>query len=125
MKHSVPDEPLFANVNDDDPALVDAVAVARRTLPQFIDAFAEKRFELAAYLVKVPFLDRDDIREPGIVRTSEVAAENPTRQMCHLWLGVNSVLEDLLCCSVLEAPLALRLGTGASFVIDRSLIEDW
>jgi hypothetical protein len=121
MKHTDPDEPLFANLNDDDSALLDAVSVAKRTLPQFMDTFAKRRFAPAAYLVKVPFLDRDDIGEPALVRTSEVAAEYPTQQMCRLWLTVNSVLEDLLFCSVLEAPAALRLATGGSFVIDTSL----
>ena len=125
MDHAVPDEPLFANLKDDDTALIDAVAVAKRTLPQFVNAFTKKRFALAAYLVKMPFLDRNDIGEPALVRTSEVAAEHPAQQMCHLWLAVNSVLEDLLFCTVLESPAALRLATGASFVIDASLIEDW
>jgi hypothetical protein len=115
----------FSFLNDGDPALLDAVSVAKRTLRQFMDAFAERRFALAAYLVKVPFLDRDDIGEPALVRTSEVAAEYPAQQMCRLWLAVNSVLEDLLFCSMLESPPALRLAPESSFVIDASLVEDW
>lgn len=125
MHDTIPDGPLFAYLNDDDPALLDARSDASRTLPQFKDAFAKRRFELVAYLVKVPFLCRDDTKEPALVRTSEVAAEYPIQKMCRLWLAVNSVLEDLLFCSVLEAPPALRLSTGDSFVIDTSLIEDW
>ncbi len=125
MNFAVSDGPLFAHLNDDDPALLDARSDANRTLPQFMDAFARRRFELAAYLVKVPFLDRDNTGEPALIRTSELAAEYPTQQMCHLWLAVNSVLEDLLFCSVLDAPPALRLSRGDSVVIETSLIEDW
>jgi hypothetical protein len=125
MNPQTPDELLFANLKDDDPALLDAVSVARRTLSQFVDAFTKKRLAPAAYLVKVPFIDRDEIGESALVATSEVTAEYPTQPRCRLWLNVNSVLEDLLFCNVLESPAALRLGAAASFVIHASSIEDW
>ncbi|GAA5507731.1 DUF2314 domain-containing protein [Novipirellula caenicola] len=125
MNDNDPTEPLFANLDDDDPALRNAVSAAKRTLPQFVDAFARKRFPSAGYLVKVPFQDRDDRGERALVRTPEVAAEFPDLRVCRLWLAVNSALEDLLFCSVLESPAKLRLKTGASFVVDMSLVEDW
>lgn len=125
MNHKVPDEPLFAHLNDDDPALLEAVDVAKQSLPQFVEAFTKNRFTPAVYLVKVPFIDRDDIGESALVRTPDVTTEYPTQRMCRLWLAVNSVLDDLLFCSVLESPVSLRLAMGASFVIESSLVEDW
>ena len=43
------------------------------------------------------------------MRTADVAAEYPTLPIAHLWLRLNSVLEDLLFCSVFEAPDRLCL----------------
>ena len=54
MNDSPPNEPLFANLSDDDPDLLAAVSIARRTLPQFINALAKSRFASASFLVKVP-----------------------------------------------------------------------
>jgi len=62
MNHKVPDEPIFANVNDDDPALLDAGVCRQRTLSQFMDAFAKKRVALAAYLLRY-HLSTDTILE--------------------------------------------------------------
>jgi hypothetical protein len=50
MNDAVPDEPLFAHLCNDDSELVDAVSVAKRTLPQFLDAFSKRRFPTAAHL---------------------------------------------------------------------------
>ena len=125
MNDAVPDEPLFARLCDDDPELIDAVSVAKRTLPQFLDAFSKRRFPTAVHLVKVPFLDRSNGGDSAIVRTLEIAAQHPTEPTCHLWLTVSSVLEDLIFCSVVESPPALKLTTHDSFVVESELIEDW
>lgn len=119
------DTPLFADLNDADPAVVEAVSEARRTLPQFLDAVSKLRFSPALYLVKVPFIDRSDVGEPAMVRTPQTAAENPTRPACHLWLSVNSIMDDLIFCSVAEAPDSLHLKRDASFVVASESIEDW
>ena len=125
MSSETPGVPLFANLNDADPVVAEAVSEARRTLPQFLEAASKKLPSPATYLVKVPFIDRNETGEPGLVRTSENAAENSTRPICHLWLGVTSVFDDLIFCSVGEAPGALHLERGASFVIESASIEDW
>jgi hypothetical protein len=118
-------EPLFAKLRDDDPALLAAVTEARQKLAQFKAAFSAKRLQPAAYLVKVPFVDRSDVGQPSLVGTSSVVAENPTRPIAHLWLAVTSTLEDLLFCSVGEAPKQLGLKKGDSFVIQEERVEDW
>jgi uncharacterized protein YegJ (DUF2314 family) len=125
MADDVPDVPLFADLNDNDPALVAAATEAKRTLRQFVDATSNMRFSRAAYLVKVPFLDRSDTGDQAMVFTPDVASENPTRPICHLWLRVTSVLGDLVFCSVCEAPDELHLNKGASFVVASEWIEDW
>jgi len=119
------DVPLFAVLKDADPDVVEAVCEAKRTLPQFLDAASKMQFSPAIYLVKVPFIDRSETGEQALVRNSEDAAENPKRPICHLWLTVTSVLDDLIFCSVQEAPDALHLERGTSFVIASDLIEDW
>jgi uncharacterized protein YegJ (DUF2314 family) len=119
------DVPLFADLDENDPAAVEAVREARRTFPQFLDAISRRRYSLASYLVKVPFIDRSELGEHALVRNPETAAENPTRSICHLWLIVTSVLDDLIFCSVGEAPDTLHLKRGTSFVIASELIEDW
>ncbi len=43
MNSEDPDVPLFADLNDADLALVEAVSEARRTLPQFLDAASKTR----------------------------------------------------------------------------------
>ena len=98
---------------------------ARRTLPQFLDAVSKTRFSQAIYLVKVPFIDRRDLWQQALVRTAETAAENLAQPTCHLWLHVNSILNDLIFCSVAEAPDALQLKSGSSFVVGSESIEDW
>jgi hypothetical protein len=55
MDSEAPDVPLFADLNDADPAVVEAVSEARRTFPQFLNAASKMRFSPAIYLVKVPF----------------------------------------------------------------------
>jgi uncharacterized protein YegJ (DUF2314 family) len=117
--------PLFADLNDADPDVVEAVAEAKRTFPQFLDATAKQQFSQAAYLVKVPFIDRSNTGEQALVRTSENAAENATRAICHLWLSTTSVWDDLIFCSVREAPDALHLNRDTSFVVTNESIEDW
>ena len=117
--------PLFAVLKGTDPDVVEAVSEARRTLPQFMDAASKMRFSPAIYQVKVPFIDRSETGEQALARNSENAAENPTRPICHLWLTVTSVLDDLVFCSVYEAPDGLHLGRGTSFVIASDLVEDW
>jgi hypothetical protein len=119
------DVPLFVDRDKNDPAIVEAVQEARRTLPQFLAAISKGRFSPASYLVKVPFIDRSDLGEHALVRTPETAAENSTRPICHLWLTVTSIFDDLIFCSVVEAPDALHLKRGNSFVIESELIEDW
>lgn len=119
------DEPLFANLNDDDPDLVAAVIAARETIHRFKAAAAKTQFSPATYLVKVPFIDRSDIGEKALVRTPVSAVENETRPLVHLWLSVTSVLEDLLFCSIGEAPEQLHLDKGDTFVIEDKIIEDW
>ena len=119
------DVPLFAVLKNADPDVVEAVCEARRTLPQFLDATSKMQFSPAIYLVKVPFIDRSETGEQALARNPENAAENPTRPTCHLWLTVTSVLDDLIFCSVFEAPEALHLERGTSFVIASDLIEDW
>jgi uncharacterized protein YegJ (DUF2314 family) len=125
MDSKSPDVPLFADLNEADPAVVEAVCEARRTFPQFLDAVSKMRFSPAIYLVKVPFIDRSETEEPARVRTPETAAQNPTRPTCHLWLSVTSILDDLIFCSVGEAPDALHLVRDTSFIVASELIEDW
>ena len=98
---------------------------ARRTLPLFMDAASKKRFSPASYSVKVPFIDRSHLGEQAILRTAETAAENPTGPICHLWLTVTSISDDLIFCSVVEAPDELHLKMGDSFVVASESIEDW
>lgn len=125
MDSKTPNVPLFANLNDTDPAVAEAVTEARRTLPHFLEAASEKRFSPAIYLVKVPFIDRSKTGEPALIRTSETAAQNPNRSICHLWLRVTSVLEDLIFCAVFEAPESLRLERDVGYLVHSELIEDW
>jgi uncharacterized protein YegJ (DUF2314 family) len=120
-----PDIPLFANVPDTDPNVVAAVSEAKRTLPRFIDAVASRRFPAASCAVKVPFIDRSATAEPALVRTSDTATEYLEHPTCHLWLNVTSVLDDLVFCSVFEAPDELLLKPGTSFVVASESIEDW
>jgi hypothetical protein len=120
-----PDVPLFGNLDDDDPAVLVVVSEAKRTLPQFLDAASSGRFSPATYLVKVPFIDRSGTGEQALARTPDRAVENPGRPIYHLWLSVTSVLGDLVFCSVGEAPKALQLQRGTSFVIASESIEDW
>jgi hypothetical protein len=119
------DEPLFANLIDDEPALAAAVVEARKALHCFKAAAAKTQFSPATYLVKVPFIDRSDIGGKALVRTPDSAIENETRPLVHLWLCVTSVLEDLFFCSIGEAPEQLHLNKGDSFVIEDKIIEDW
>jgi uncharacterized protein YegJ (DUF2314 family) len=119
------DVPLYAELDENDPAVVEAVKDSIRTFPQFLDAISKGRFSPASYLVKVPFINRSEMEEHALVRNPETAAENPIRPICHLWLIVTSVLDDLIFCSVGEAPDALHLKRGTSFVIASELIEDW
>ncbi len=119
------DSPLFANVPDTDPDLLAAVSEAKRTLPRFREAVASGRFPPASCFVKVPFLDRSATGEPAGVCTSDTASQYPEQPICHLWLRVTSVLEDLVFCSVCEAPAELRLTPGTSFVVASESIEDW
>jgi hypothetical protein len=119
------DVPLFVDRDKNDPGILEAVREARRTLPQFLDAISNGRFSPASHLVKVPFIDRSDLGEHAFVRNPETAAENSTRPICHLWLTVTSVFDDLIFCSVVESPDALHLKRGTSFVIASELIEDW
>lgn len=125
MNHDDPSTPLFANLPDTDSDVLAAASDARMTLPRFLHAVASGRFAGATYLVKVPFVDRSDTAEQALVRTSDTAAENPERPVCHLWLIVTSVLDDLVFCSVGEAPDQLRLKPGTSFVVAGDSIEDW
>jgi uncharacterized protein YegJ (DUF2314 family) len=118
-------EPLFATLSDDDEALIRSVAKARETLPHFKAAFSKPEFKAASFMIKAPFLDRSDAGEKALVRTADVAAAYPTLPVAHLWLSLSSVLEDLLFCSVFEAPRQLRLKSGDSFVIKEQFIEDW
>jgi hypothetical protein len=119
------DIPVFANMPDTDPDVVAALSEAKRTLPQFLEAATSGRFSPVSCVVKVPFLDRCGTAEPALVRTSDTASEYPERPICHLWLNVTSVLDDLVFCSVFEAPDELRLKPGTSFVVARESIEDW
>ena len=125
MDAEYPNVPLFANLDDDDPAVVAAVSEAKRTLPHFLSTASERRFSPATYLVKVPFIDRSGTGQRSLVQTPDASAENPGRPICHLWLSVTSVLDDLVFCSVAEAPDALHLQRGTSFVIASESIEDW
>lgn len=125
MDSQASDVPLFANLGDNDPAVIEAVKEARRTLPLFVDAAWNMRFSPASYLVKVPFIDRSHLREQALLRTPETAAENSTLPICYLWLHVTSVLDDLIFCTVGEAPDALQLKTDTSFVVESEVIEDW
>jgi uncharacterized protein YegJ (DUF2314 family) len=125
LDSKAPGIPLFADLNDIDPAVVEVVSEARRTLPLFLDAASKMRFSPASYLVKVPFIDTSQLGEQALVRTAEAAAENPTRPICHLWLTVTSIFDDLIFCSVAEAPDKLNLKRDASFVVASESIEDW
>jgi uncharacterized protein YegJ (DUF2314 family) len=108
-----------------DPGIVAAVSEARSTFPRFLDAVSKMRFSPAAYLVKVPFIDRSEMDEQALVRTPETAALYPARPTCHLWLRVTSISDDLIFCSVGEAPDALLLMRDASLVVAIESIEDW
>jgi uncharacterized protein YegJ (DUF2314 family) len=125
MASKTPDGPLFADLNDADPAVVEAVSEARRTFPQFVDAVSKRLFSPAVYAVKVAFIDRSQVRKEALVRTPETAAENPTKPTCHLWLSVTSIMDGLIFCSVREAPDALQLKSGSSFVVASDSIDDW
>lgn len=125
MDSQAPEIPLFANLSEVDPAVVEAVREARRTLPVFLDAALKMRFSQASYLVKVPFIDRSQLGKQALLRTPETSAEDSTLPICHLWLRVTSVLDDLLFCSVGEAPDALHLKRDSSFVVATEVIEDW
>lgn len=125
MDSEAPDIPLFANLSDADHAIVEAVNEAKRTLSWFLDAALKTRFSPASYLVKAPFIDRSQFGKQAIVRTPENSAENSLLPICHLWLRVTSVLDGLVFCSVFEAPDALHLKGGESFVVANEVIEDW
>ncbi|MBX3443415.1 MAG: DUF2314 domain-containing protein, partial [Planctomyces sp.] len=62
---------------------------------------------------------------PLLIRTAETEAKYPARPICHLWLRVNSILDNLIFCSVLEAPVELQLKSGTSYVVASESIEDW
>jgi uncharacterized protein YegJ (DUF2314 family) len=125
IRSAEPGVPLFANLSEADPVVVEAMNEAKRTFLQFLDALSKMRFSQASYWVKVPFIDRSDIRQQALVRTVETAAEYHSRPTCHLWLSVNSILDDLIFCTVAEAPEALQLTNGTSFVVASDSIEDW
>lgn len=125
MNSDVPDIPLFANIPDTDPEIVEAVREAKRTLPRCLDAVATGRFSPASCAVKVQLINRSAIAEPALIRTSATASKFPEEPICHLWLNVTSVLDDLVFCSVFEAPDELRLKPGDSFVVASESIEDW
>jgi uncharacterized protein YegJ (DUF2314 family) len=125
MNSDASSSPLFTDLNDADPVVVRAIDQAKKTLPHFLEAASTKQFAPANYLVKVPLIDRSETRQSALVRTAETIAENSTRPICRLWLGVTSVLDELIFCSVGEAPDALRLSPGTSFVVDAALVEDW
>ena len=57
--------------------------------------------------------------------SSDVAIGNPSRPTPHVWLTVTSIFEDLIFCTVGEAPEQLQLNRGASFVVEDGLVEDW
>jgi uncharacterized protein YegJ (DUF2314 family) len=119
------DTRLFANLEDTDPDVVSAMIAAKKSLAQFLDAAANGRFSPATCVIKVPFLDRSATAEQALVRTADTAAANPGAPICHLWLSVTSVLDDLVFCTVAEAPEALRLKPGTSFVVAGESVEDW
>ncbi len=125
IRSAEPDVALFADLNEADPAVVEAMNEARKTFPTFLDAVSKTRFPQAIYLVKVPFIDRSNLRQQALVRTAKAAAENPAQPTCQLWLSVNSVLDDLIFCSVAKAPDALQLKSGTRFVVASEWIEDW
>lgn len=125
IRSAQPGVPLFADFSEADPAVVEAMNEAKRTFPQFLDVLSKAMFSHAIYLVKVPFIDRSDLRQQALIHTAETAAENPGRPTCHLWLSVNSTLDDLIFCTVAEAPDALQLKSGTSFVVASESIEDW
>jgi len=119
------DVPLFAELHEADPAVVEATREAKKTLAHFLDTTAKMRFSPATYLIKVPFIDRSDRNKQALIRTGDTASEYPTRPTCHLWLSVSSGLDELVFCLVGEAPDRLHLNRGASFVVVRESIEDW
>ncbi|MGA2230952.1 MAG: DUF2314 domain-containing protein [Tepidisphaeraceae bacterium] len=125
MSAETSDLPLFMELDDADPAVGQASSEAKRTFPHFLNAVTEKLFPVATYWVKVPFIDRSGTGEQALVRTPETASKSSSRPLCHLWLRVNSVLDDLVFCNVGEAPEALQLQRGTSFVIAGASIEDW
>src|SRR6516225_542075 len=90
-----PDVPLFANLHDDDPAVLAAVSEFKRTLPRFLAAASSVRFSPATYLVKVPFIDRSGTGEQALVYTRDTATENSGRPICHLWLSVTNPWEGV------------------------------
>lgn len=118
-------ESLFANLRDDDRSLVAAVGKARETLKHFKTALRKTSFSEASFMVKVPFLDRSVAGDQALLRTADVAAEYPSLPIAHLWLRVNDVLDDLLFCSVFEAPECLGVKKGDSFVVQEEITEDW
>jgi hypothetical protein len=109
MDADFPNYPLFVNLKDDDPALFPSVQEARRTLPHFLSAASKRPFSSALYLVKVPFFDRSATGDQALVRTSETGSNEPSRPICHLWLKVTSLFDNLVFYSVCEAPPELHL----------------
>jgi hypothetical protein len=134
----------FAEASDDAAFRPSPAAPSHRIFPRIIErsmavkttdsmigdrvclpSLAARALSQASYLVKVPLIDRSHLGEQALLRTPETAAEIPTRPICHLWLTVTSILDDLIYCSVVEAPDALHLKRGDSFVVASESIEDW
>ena len=125
MDAETSDVPLFMDLDDDDPLLVEAVSEAKRTLPQFLEAATQRKFPSATFWVKVPLIDRSDTGETALVQTPDTAAQYPDRRLCHLWLSLRSRLEDLFFCAVAEAPEELHVERGAVFIVGSASVEDW
>ncbi|MAT38067.1 MAG: hypothetical protein CL946_00520, partial [Ectothiorhodospiraceae bacterium] len=70
IRGAEPGGPLFADLSEADPAVVETTNEARSTFPQFLEAVSKSRFPQAIYFVKVPFIDRSDLRQQAILRTT-------------------------------------------------------
>ena len=102
-------EPLFMAMSDESNALSLSVKRARDTASSFRAAFSKPEFKSSMFLAKSMFEDKN---EPG--------------EYAHLWLLVNDVLDDLLFCSVCEAPSGFSgVEEGQSYVLTDDKIEDW
>ena len=102
------DEPIFMALSRDSPKLAVAVAQARKTLPDFIDAFSAGRHEEHGFLVKSLFIGEDG------------------DDRAHIWTAVRTIHEGDLACYPLQIPTGFTgLKEDQLVLIPPDSVEDW